>query len=214
MTQIIDGHAESKGGCVYKTLGWIRRCAPLPSSSVAVAGAALLAVMSSLAAVARADFVCSSEMAYKWARNQREVSSAAKDDKAASAGGDKVEPSVVKLMAVERPGIDENAAKEALQAEVSRQRPRISALCKKEHESFGDCVAGKLSNKSSMLNSLSFSVREEVQRGLINECKEQSGTCLSVEVSEPKCREVVVVKPAEAAGDGKKDAKKGDGKKK
>lgn len=173
-------------------------------------GIGLTIVLVFITGSARADFICSSELAYKWVRTKREVSSAIKDAKAPPAEAEKVEPSVVKLMAAERSGVDEAAAKDALQAEVSRQRGRVSALCKREHEAFGDCVAGKLANKSSLLNSLGFSARDEVEKGLISECKEQSGTCLAVEVSEPKCREVVVAKPAESAG----DAKKGDAKKK
>ena len=195
-----------------------KRCVVFGSRELAIVFALI-----GLVGSAHADFICSSELSYKWVKSFEGSSAPSAGEKEGEKGGgeaagkvtQRAEPSVVKLMAVERPGADEATAKEALQAEVVRQRVRVSELCKREHEAFGECVAGKLSHKASLLNSLSFSVREEVQKGLVNECKERSGTCLSVEVSDPKCREVVVAKPPEAASDPKKgDAKKGDAKKK
>jgi hypothetical protein len=103
--------------------------------------------------------------------------------------------------------------------ETDRQRIRASEACKREHEAFGTCVALKMSARATVLNSLSFSARSELERALAEECRQQEGTCLGVEVSEPKCREIVAAKPSaspepEKPGDAKgakqppKDGKK------
>jgi hypothetical protein len=74
-------------------------------------------------------------------------------------------------------------------------------------------------SQANVLNSLSFSTRAELEKALTEECRQQEGTCLGVEVSEPKCREIVVAQPvaspaAEKPSDTKgskepsKDAKK------
>lgn len=122
-------------------------------------------------------------------------------------------------MGLERGGIDESGARTALQMEVDRQRIRASEACKREHEAFGTCVALKMSSQSTVLNSLSFSARSELEKALADECRHQEGTCLGVEVSEPKCREIVAAqasaspapeKPADTKGakEPAKDAKK------
>jgi hypothetical protein len=120
-------------------------------------------------------------------------------------------------MAIERGGADEAAAKTAVQVEADRQRVRASESCKRDHESFGTCVALKMNLQSSVLNSLGFSARAELEKALSEECRQQQGTCISVEVTEPKCHEVGEAKAAgtaaPAAGDKKAD-KKADSKKK
>jgi hypothetical protein len=100
-------------------------------------------------------------------------------------------------MGLERAGVDENAARISLQMEVDRQRIRASEACKRDHESYGTCVALKMSARSTILNSLSFNARADLERALAEECKQQEGTCLSVDVTEPKCREIVEAKPVE-----------------
>ena len=119
-------------------------------------------------------------------------------------------------MALERGGSDEQAAKAAVQVEADRQRIRASEACKRDHESFGTCVALKMGASSSVLNSLGFSARAELEKALSEECRQQQGTCISVEVTEPKCRELAEAKPAAAApGEtGKKAEKKAEAKKK
>ncbi len=108
------------------------------------------------------------------------------------------EPTIVRLLGVERGGNDEPGARAALQIETDRQRIRASEACKREHEAFGTCVALKMSSNSSALNSMSFSARAELEKALTEECRQQEGTCLAVEVSEPKCREIVVAQPSQS----------------
>jgi hypothetical protein len=127
------------------------------------------------------------------------------------------DPIVVKMMGIERSAGDEVAAKAALQVEADKQRIKASELCKRDHESFGTCFATKLSNRASVLNSLSFKTRQEVETALSDECKRQQGTCLATEVSEPKCTQIGGATPPEQASEGDKKAdtsKKPDTKKK
>jgi hypothetical protein len=80
-----------------------------------------------------------------------------------------------------------------LNIELGRQKARASERCKRDHESFGECLATKLSVKGAVLNSLSFAARTRLEKALTEECQVQQGTCLAVESSEPVCREVAKV---------------------
>jgi hypothetical protein len=187
--------------------------------------AASVAVLPSMGS---AEFACSAEVSYKWTKGKVAVQSAGGASGAAggasggragatataAAGG--APPSVVRFSTVERTGADEVAAKAALQIEINRQKVRASESCKRDHEGFGACVSTKLSVQSSVLNSLSFSVRNEVEKAILDECREQQGACVAVESSDPSCKEIVAAAvPASGAGDAKKgDGKKGDAKKK
>jgi hypothetical protein len=173
--------------------------------------------------VVRAEFACSAEVSYKWVKGKvaAESGGASTTPRAGAgatgtAGAGAAPASVVRFSSVERTGADEVAAKAALQTEINRQKVRASEACKRDHEGYGACVATKLSVQSSALNSLSFSVRSEVEKAILAECREQQGSCVTVESGDPACKEVVVVAaPAAAAGDAKKpDGKKADGKKK
>jgi hypothetical protein len=123
-------------------------------------------------------------------------------------------------LGLERGGSDEATARTALQMETDRQRIRASEACKRDHEAFGTCVALKMSSQANVLNSLSFSARSELEKALAEECRQQEGTCLGVDVSEPKCREVVAVQPSASPASEKPSDTKGskepakDGKKK
>jgi hypothetical protein len=170
------------------------------SSSIALLGALVWANTGC------AEFRCSTEISYKWQKQVDEEAhgsdpSAGKTGSAAPPAAltkAPQEPSTVRLMSLERTGADEVAAKAALQVEVERQRIRATEACKREHESGGTCVAMKLSARASILNSLSFGARSDLERALSAECRQQQGTCLSVDTLDPKCVEVAGAKPAES----------------
>ena len=119
------------------------------------------------------------------------------------------EPTIVRLLGLERGGNDEASARTALQMETDRQRIRASEACKRDHEAFGTCVALKMSSQANILNSLSFSARSELEKALAEECRQQEGTCLGVDVSEPKCREIVAAKPSASQAPDKPSDTKG-----
>lgn len=149
---------------------------------------------------------CSTEISYKWQKQVDEVAQgpdqvggkAGSATPPASVTKAPPEPSTVRMMSLERSGADEAAAKAALQVEVERQRIRATEACKREHESGGTCVAMKLSARASILNSLSFGARSELEKALAAECRQQQGTCLSVDALDPKCVEIAGAKPAES----------------
>lgn len=170
--------------------------------------------------LASAEFVCTSEVSYKWIKQTSDADEVGSGSVATASGPPKAGPtpkspeaaaerpqpvpSNMRFATVERAGRDEVAAKSALAVEVTRQKARASERCKRDHENFGECLATKLSVKSSVLNSLSFSTRSQVESAITEECKGQQGTCLSVDSSEPACREVVAsaragAEPAAAA---------------
>jgi hypothetical protein len=97
---------------------------------------------------------------------------------------------VVRFVSVERRGPNERTVKMALQIEVNRQKARAHERCKRDHESFGDCVSTKMSTKVATLNSLSFSARSRVEEALIEECRLQQGRCIAVDSGDPVCREL------------------------
>lgn len=172
-----------------------------------------------------AEFRCATEVSYRWVKTSNGPAvTVATQGGTPQAGGGAVggaqspapsDTNLVRLMGVERAGSDEATARQRLQLEVDRQRVRASEACKRDHESFGSCVAMKLGARASTLNSLSFSARAELEKALSDECRQQEGTCLGVEVAEPRCSEVVEAKgtPPPAAG-GATAEKKSDAKKK
>lgn len=163
-----------------------------------------------------AEFACRSDVSYKWVRTDKNETIAGSPSAAGAGkalptpagGGQQAEPLVVRFSGIERVGKDEAEAKRVLESEVSRQKVRASEICLRDHEAFGACVATKLSTKSSVLNSLSFSARAELEKALTEECQGQQGRCLGVEVSEAVCRELVSAQPSPAPEAKKPDAKK------
>lgn len=174
----------------------------------------------------RAEVICASDISFSWVKTAPSDEASAASD-AASAGAQKAKnvppaasggptPTIIRFAGVQRAGLDEAGAKANLLIEVNRQKTRASEKCKRDHESFGDCVATKLASHHSTLNSLGFSARAELEKALTKECSDQQGVCLSVESSEPQCRTLGAPKSGEgAAGSGKKtDPKKPESKKK
>ncbi len=151
-----------------------------------------------------AEFRCSADISYKWVKTPAAEVSRPEAPRGTSVGSTPTsvpapptpEPAIVRLLGIERAGVDEATARGTLQMEADRQRIRASEACKREHESFGTCVALKMSSRSTVLNSLSFSARAELEKALAEECRHQEGTCVGVEVSEPKCREIVAAQPS------------------
>jgi hypothetical protein len=166
-----------------------------------------------------AEVVCTSEVSYRWVRDEQEAPRDEAIVKKGEAQEKNEEPKVnaqerlVRFALIERRGKDEQTARAGLLIEVNRQKARAHERCKREHESFGDCVSTKMSIKGSTLNSLSFSARSKVEEALIDECRVQQGHCTSIDSNEPTCRDLAVA-PAGGAGTpapgAEKDAAKAD----
>lgn len=177
---------------------------------------ALLSLLVS-ASPGSAEFRCSADISYKWLKKPTAEVARPEAPRGPAVGPTATpvpptpvqEPAIVRLLGIERAGVDEVTAKAALEMEADRQRIRASEACKREHEAFGTCVALKMSSRSTVLNSLSFSARSELERALADECRHQEGTCVGVEVSEPKCRESVTAQPSPSPAPGKSADTKG-----
>lgn len=152
-----------------------------------------------------AEWLCSSEISYKWVKQP-----VATTPGAVAVPPAESEAATVHFGRIERLGADEVGAKEALEVEVGRVKVEASDVCRREHEAFGGCVAVKLAANTSLLQSLGFSARGELERALTSECRNQLGTCLSVLSTDPKCKEKVsaVASPVAAESDKKAEGKK------
>jgi len=172
-----------------------------------------------LAQPVSAEVVCVAEVSYRWSKDQPTATgpgvatSGAALGTAGSASSFKAVESAgppglagapgeqrVRFAQVERKGQDERAVRAGLQIEVNRQKARAHERCKRDHESFGDCVSTKMSTKVGSLNSLSFSARSKVEEALIEECRIQQGRCVSIDSEEPACRDLAAVSGSVAAG--------------
>jgi hypothetical protein len=145
-----------------------------------------------------AEFGCTASVSYKW------VKQSVKEE-----GGKApptAEPSSVHFANVERKGVDEGAAKAALEVELARQRIKASEACKREHEAFGECLGTKFTTHKSVIDSLGFSARREFEKALSEECRGAVGSCTAVVTGEPVCKEIVAAVAAPAAGEGDKKA--------
>ncbi len=150
---------------------------------------------------AYAEVACLAEVSYRWVKEgaiAAEAAPAGAGNKAKEAPKDapKAEPANdaasneqrVRYATIERSGKDEGAVRAGLLIEVNRQKARAHERCKRDHESFGDCVSTKLAAKASTLNSLTFSARSKVEEALIQECQAQQGRCVAIDSGEPTCR--------------------------
>jgi hypothetical protein len=188
-----------------------------------------------------AEFACSVDISYRWVKeggsNLSDIPLAEVGKKADSpeakgtkTGDSKVDTkedaskatispaatneTLVRFASVERRGKSEQETRAGLLVEVNRQKARAHDRCRREHESFGDCVSTKMAIRASTLNSLSFSARTKVEEALIDECRVQQGRCGPVDSGEPVCRDLSAAQvPVNAENGDSKAAQgtKGDG---
>lgn len=153
-----------------------------------------------------AEVLCRADVSYSWSRSQaaeepERTAEALKAPKGVKANGAQLPLITLHFTSIERRGRDEKTAQLLLEGDIQRQKARASNHCKRAHEAFGECVATKLSVKGTLLNSLSFSARAQVEGALVDECRVQQGVCGSVSSSEIVCRDVE--KPSEQASESK-----------
>ena len=115
---------------------------------------------------------------------------------------------------VEAKGIDEAAAKAALEARAERDKTKAAEQCVREHENQAGCIAAKVNFMATALSSLTFSARKMLEESIAADCKAQQGRCSGPELSEPKCSEIVVATKADAKDSGKDASEKSAAKKK
>lgn len=152
-------------------------------------------------APARADFICRSDVSYKWVK--ADPAKSTPEPKPASSA-----ETTVRFAAVERSGVDEAGAKASLEPELNKTKVRATEACKKEHENLAGCIAGKFSIQSSTLAGLSFTARRELEKAITADCQAQLGTCLTALSSDPACEEIKKLETPTAAPEKGADKKK------
>ena len=140
--------------------------------------------------IAWAEFSCSVDISYKWAKGDKEP----------------LEESSILWARVEQTGLDEAAAKERLSSFVIREQQKAGAVCKDLHENLSGCISAKYAGVKSELQAIDFAARKILQDAIASDCKSQQGRCKEVAATEPKCFDKTP-KKEETAADAKKDEK-------
>lgn len=163
-----------------------------------------------------AEFICRSEIQYRWKRDSELASKASSTSTPAAEGEQKVEENkdaTVFWAVIEVKGATEEEAKAAVNKQSFSERASADRACIAQHENLAGCISSKYSSLSSTLSTLSFGARKDMEVAISNDCKSQQGKCLGSTLSEIKCSEIVA--PVEKAEEGAKDGKdKKDSKKK
>ena len=155
----------------------------------------------------RADFICKSDISYKWTQSppaQQKTPAADPADKP------DILETVVYFSTVERSGATDVLAKTALEGDLARAKGKALEDCQRNHENLASCVATKLNINASLLNSISFNARKELEKAITTECQGWQGKCQPPTASEAACVEQVVAgaTPTAGAEEGKKAATK------
>ena len=170
-----------------------------------------------IAPLAQAEFRCSSEIVF---------AVAPLGGGAPAAEGGKAEGRKTYFSTIEAKGESEPAAKEALAKLVAPAQEKAMAQCRKSYENNAECLAVKYKSLESLLQSLDYKGRAELQKAITSDCAAQSGKCVEASAGETKCHEVVAAaagseeakaeggEAAKDAGKGAKEAKKEAPKKK
>jgi hypothetical protein len=133
-----------------------------------------------------AEFICSSEVKYRWRKGQEEE--------------------IVAMWAkIERGATTEVESKTALNKATERERIKAEEYCKREHEDVSGCIATKLNSLQPTLSGLTFSARKKLEESLIDDCQRKQGSCIKVEIAEATC---IDNKPPEAAATAEDDKAK------
>jgi hypothetical protein len=136
----------------------------------------------------QADFLCSSEISYKWRREKE------------------TEDHVMVMGIAAAIGADEASTREKLAIQILKDRAQADTKCRTEHENLTRCISGKFEAETRTLNALGFSARKALEEAITNDCSVAQGRCGDTIASEIKCVEQVV--PGSEAEAGKKEESK------
>lgn len=160
-----------------------------------------------------AEFLCTSDISYQWRPESSKDASAPTTTPAAAPA--EAEGRKVFWRRVEARGTTEDEARLKVIEESNKERAKADVACVDSHENQTRCIAGKYSQNSAVLSMMSFSQRTELEKSIVQDCKNNMGRCLGAAGTEIGCRPLVPADGSEGAGDEKKgDDKKKDGKKK
>ena len=146
-----------------------------------------------LPGIAAADFVCKSQLSYKWKKEKAEQEES------------------VDVGLVEAVGKDQAQVKARLEDMLPESKAQALQNCKKEHESVAECLADKFAAMASVLNSMRFEARKSLEQAISADCELRKGLCTTASSSEIVCAEKVtdaVGTPTPSAPAGKEGKKK------
>ena len=109
------------------------------------------------------DFVCSSDVSYKWQKS--EVKDQKKDEKKEEKKEEK-EDTTIHWSTLEQGGSDEAAAKDALSKYVVREQKKASETCKILHENLSGCITAKFASSKAELQAMDFGARKTLQEAI------------------------------------------------
>lgn len=162
--------------------------------------------MALMAIPVQAEFVCRSDVSYKWVKTPPKGQKSGQPE--ADGASETAPETTVRFVTVERKGRDEAAAKAAILPDLNRAKARASDACSREHENFAACVATKFEIQSSTLAAMSFNARRELERAVASDCQSRAGTCVTAASSDLVCEELKAVEQptlaAPEAASGKK----------
>jgi hypothetical protein len=159
------------------------------------------------------EFICTAEISYKWARNEKKSVEAKVTPSPTPQAENPADSSLsVFWTNIEKSAATEEEAKKFVNKVSLQEKASAEKDCVSQHENLSGCIASKFESLSATMSRLSFSARKSMEEAIHQDCSSQQGKCLGAAISEIKCSEKVDPKAAEAEaskdGKDKKDAKK------
>ncbi len=160
---------------------------------------------------AHADFTCAADVSFKWQQDAEQPPAPVKaDEKSPPAPAATSQPEDSFWARVEVKGKDEAQSKGALGERVVAEQAAAMRECRKQHENLAGCIGSKYYAMGSVLNTLGFTARKNLEDAIRSDCEKRQGKCLGASAGEAKCQEIVkaVETPSPAPDEKKKDSKK------
>ena len=121
-----------------------------------------------------AEFICTADVGYNWER----VTDQKKNTK------EKLQTIVEQLVAS---GETEEIARERAQITAPPLLRKVEQTCLEDHQDIATCISTKLSRITSVLATLSFNARRNLEDGIKADCDKQQGECCKSFMTELKC---------------------------
>ncbi|MCB0335546.1 MAG: hypothetical protein KDD62_04550 [Bdellovibrionales bacterium] len=147
-----------------------------------------------------ADHICSVEVSYTWQKKMQEEEAEESSKKKKKQNIEESKPKKVLFKKLSVTGKDEPLAKQKAKDKGKEELSAADLQCNKLHEDLAGCMAAKFHASRSVLQTLSFKARKDLEDAIVEGCKGQEGVCGISELSEPRCREKLEEPEGEDAG--------------
>jgi len=160
----------------------------------------LAGYLAALPGRAKADSECTANISFKVGPHQKPQESAEGTPPAAA-------PREVFFESLTVRGASEEMARAELKKKADISKEKAMAQCKATFENKASCMATKYSIMESVIKTLDFKTRNELQRAIQSDCERQSGVCLEVSAGEAACKEISAAAPEAKPEGGEEGAK-------